>query len=44
MLAPAGPGAVAHVDVGEAGFRKPGAMLSLGVGLSVVVHAEKRKV
>src|SRR4029077_14040124 len=37
-------GAVAHVDVGKAGFRQLGAMLSLGVGLSVLVHAEKRKV
>ena len=37
-------GAVANIDVGEAGFRKPSAILSLGVGLSLVVHAEERKV
>ena len=41
---PAGGRTIAHINVSEAGFRKPHAMLSLGVGLSFVVQAKKREV
>src|SRR5262249_40064071 len=37
-------GAIAHLDVGEAGIREPGAMLALGMRLPLVVDAEEGEV